>query len=170
MLLWIVVIVQTVVIVLLAKLVAQFIQRFRTAAGKLEEGLNYGDRAPLFRAKDQRGEPVLLRESQGKPTLLFFGKQTCDTCHEIAPQLGQLQRKHGLRIIAITGQETAGTPLNIPDGIPLIRSDEIRENFKVSKMPTVVLVDSDGVVLFAESVTNLLQLGSMIDQGLKKTS
>ncbi|MGC5325731.1 TlpA family protein disulfide reductase [Brevibacillus sp. SYSU BS000544] len=165
-LLWILLLLQTLIIYFLLKLVVQFLNRFRLEDKKVEiPSLVLGQRAPLFREKDQHGRTIALAESNGYLTLLFFVQDTCGTCKSIIPHINKLlQFDHNLKIIMIAGRISLQDTMEVPEGIPLIRSNDLFSSYYVTKAPTAVLVGPAGEVIEIHEITEFEQLLAMLDR------
>jgi len=134
------------------------------------------------------GKPEPLRALRGKPVMLFFWAHWCGDCKEEAPILAEVAReyaKKGLVLIAPTqrfGYAARGEDATPADETKYI--DEVRhkyygdllndaapinsDNFKnygASTMPTLVLIDRQGIVrLYHPGTMTLDELRAAIDR------
>jgi hypothetical protein len=170
-LLWVFMIAQIGVMVLLARLVAQFLNGFRAVNGRVEPvGLPIGERAPLFRGRDLEGRSVRLADLAGQTTLLLFASPTCGVCHEVAAGLGPILHRFEMRALVVVAKKggAADTTLSVPAGVPVLLSDEVIDMYRVREFPTAVLVGATGTILLNERISNLTQLSYLLEQGMKR--
>ncbi|MFC4768171.1 TlpA family protein disulfide reductase [Effusibacillus consociatus] len=171
-LLWIFMIIQLGIIFLLSKLIANFLNRFRLSQGKIEQlKLNIGDRAPLFREWDQNKNLVKLAENNGKNTLLVFTSAGCNICKEVLPQLPLLSTSFpSLRIIVVSRDLNVELIKTLPPEIHFIGSEEIMENYFIQKVPTVVVIDENGIITELETINTFRHLTSILEHLSRKAS
>jgi thiol-disulfide isomerase/thioredoxin len=117
-----------------------------------------------------KGEPTTLAAQRGRVVLLEFWATWCKPCREMFPKLNELQNQpslRGLEIIAVTRHYLAfgGPEESKTEELTLIRAmvEEFGVNFRVgvaederlqsiygaNGLPTVVLLDRQGVVRYA---------------------
>ena len=115
---------------------------------------------PDFTLKDLDGNNVSLSQFRGdRPVLIAFWATWCDFCKEEIPDLTRLQNELGdrLKILAIDIQESAikVAPLVKARGINytvlLDEEGEVSSAYGVVGIPTLVLVDKEGVGVAAEN-------------------
>lgn len=85
------------------------------------------------------------------------------------PQIGQLQSVSALQLVVITSNE-GSDHLPLPEGVPLIRADEVIDSYFVQEYPTAVLIDGNGMVIANESLNNFHHLRSLAEHAVKKAS
>lgn len=122
-------------------------------AGAIEVGSD----APAFRLPATVGGEVRFTRSDGGHTLIAFWKSTCPVCVSEIPKLGAVFARHPSAPARIFGvavgsdnkvtagdfQKTASFPY--PTGIDETR--DVRANYRLTRVPTLVLVDPAGKVL-----------------------
>lgn len=140
-----------------------------------------GQKLPLFEAFDLAGKSVSSSTLSGSPTLLLFYRGNwCPVCtaqiHELAREYGELSRR-GIRVVLLSPQpdthssqlssqvdlpfefwedrgNTAARALNIvdPAGLPL--GMEALGYGSETPIPTAILVDAKGVILYSDQAEN----------------
>ncbi|TRY23344.1 redoxin domain-containing protein [Brevibacillus sp. LEMMJ03] len=158
--LWVIVIVQLMIIYFFSKILIEFLNRFRLSGKRLEEAtLAVGDKAPLFRERDQVGKVVNLSDNFGKKAVILFLSETCDSCKDIFSNLSIIQLKNpNQKIYVIVSNYSKGKQYDIPDQISLIRSDNIVKQYLIKTVPTMVIVDEQGYISYADAVNSHEQI------------
>lgn len=141
---------------------------------RIQKNLNLlameGKPAPAIANQDWlQAQPKALETYRGKPVILFFWAHWCGDCKQQAPILAQLQRDFsdkGLVVIAPTryygyvAQGEEATPevekkytqkvlqnfYSQLKGMPVTLDDETFFNYGASTTPTLVLIDTKGIV------------------------
>ncbi|MGE7999218.1 peroxiredoxin family protein [Lysinibacillus sp. NPDC093190] len=147
-LLWVFIILQTIVIFLLTKSITHFLNRF-----KLEKAnsriVSVGTRAPLFREVSEDGQLVKLSDYNNKNTILFFAKDTCNVCKAtLAALIKVIQNTTSMRLIIVAPEEVEEKNITYPnnDYTYLVRSNSILINYEVYDVPTIFLIDPNGII------------------------
>lgn len=151
----------------LARMVGDFLNRFRISDGKLDKvTLHPGQPAPVFRVQNQHGEIVKLADFAGKHTLLLFKNATCGTCREVLSHIHRLPSVHpDLRVFLIDGTVTGSeVPADLPPGMHYIQSEEIFQSYYVDGVPQAFLLDPTGTILHIEGVKNYTHLLSLLER------
>ncbi|ARU60698.1 hypothetical protein CBW65_06070 [Tumebacillus avium] len=156
--LWVVVIVQCIIIYFLARMTAEFMNRFRITGQQIENAtLKVGEKAPSFREQNQDGDMIRLAEPNTAYTLLMFVSGTCSICDAILPKLHELQKVYDLRTITVSKASLSfDKPLN--PATHHVKSDELFQSYMVQAVPTVFLIHSSGHIEAIETVTSFEQL------------
>ncbi len=124
-----------------------------------EPGIDVGNKSVDFSLKVLSStETFKLSNYDGKnPVLLNFFATWCPACVGEIPELNELQKKYaqkGLSIVSINIQEKEGKIANfvkrkkILHKILLDVNAEVAKEFKVYGIPTNILIDSKGVIVF----------------------
>ena len=140
---------------LLTLLLAGFLLLHSGMASARMSGVKYED----FTLTSVAGESVTLSQYKGKnPVLLVFFATWCPPCKREVPHLVGLQNQYadkGLKILAIDIDEP-GDLVNqfieengINYTVLLDQGGEIAEKYKVTGIPTNILIDKQGVVKYA---------------------
>lgn len=150
----------------LARMVGEFLNRFRVADGKLDSvRLERGQSAPPFREKNHRGEVVRLSDHDGRLTMLLFKSQSCNTCRDITANLHHLGEAYpDLHILIV--DRAAGEEWERPlaPQIHLLLSDDIFKSYYVETVPHLFLIDPNGVILVTEQLRGFEHLLSELDR------
>lgn len=122
-------------------------RRQRLVTGALSE------RLPVFRYPTRTGPPFDGTSLAGRPAVVALWDATCDACANYAARLadlaGELRRREGALVGVWLGGPTPGPgptgpfPILVPDD-----PNEARVRFRVSRLPTLLVVDGDGRVRF----------------------
>lgn len=101
------------------------------------------------------GQTLTLSEFRGKPVLLDFWASWCPPCRASMPELENMQEKYGnkLKILAVNVLEDKeqGKNFMTEHGYTLdaVHSDELSSIFSVRVLPTKVLLDKEGKLVWA---------------------
>ncbi|ARU60265.1 hypothetical protein CBW65_03695 [Tumebacillus avium] len=123
----------------LAKMVNEFLHRFRITGDRVEkDALQTGQPAPLM--------PV--EEESGRPMLLVFAKDDCKVCQTLISYLPEFQPKFPeLRVLVIAPALAAGQPGKaVPDGVTLLRNSRMIQEYRIKEYPYFVLISAQGVI------------------------
>ena len=115
-----------------------------------------GNAAPAVSAAQLDGTPFTLAAHRGKPVVLVFWASWCGPCKRELPELTELVEHYGERVVfvSINAGETAPTAARAAAewGIswPVVTDPDIQiqVDYRVDAIPTVVIVDADGVIRF----------------------
>ncbi|MEJ8548724.1 hypothetical protein [Brevibacillus borstelensis] len=170
LLLWVVVFVQTIILFFFIRLVVQFLNRFRVNDKQVTAAtLTIGEKAPVFREKDQHGEVVQATEDVEKQTFMLFTNDTCGTCKAIIPELPHiLQDYPDVRVIVVSNPIYYEKGLEVPSAIHLVRSNDLINKFLIQIVPTAVLIDHDGIIRAIRQVTSIQDIMAMFDIPVEK--
>jgi hypothetical protein len=103
---------------------------------------------PAFQLEDLEGQPRAF--PSGRPALLVFVYEECDTCNLAMPVIEALQRAHGQALdLWVVGQDTVGNRKLVEEhGLtaPMLDDDALAASFAygVETVPFVVLADGEG--------------------------
>jgi len=126
----------------------------RSAGAAGQGGLEIGRVAPPFSLMDVDGRRRTLGEllAPGLPLALAFSDPDCAACRPILPRLARLrdERAGQLAIALVTrgGVDATRAALNgyAFDGVLLQQGREVAEAYRVSAVPSVVVVSADGQI------------------------
>lgn len=125
-------------------------------AGTLVDSQN----APDFTMKDTTGHDVTLSKMRGKVVLLDFWATWCGPCRAATPHLQALHVKHaksGLMVVGLNNREEAETVREYEERHKLTYTagldadGAVAQAYGVRGLPTLVLVDKAGRVVFRDS-------------------
>jgi peroxiredoxin len=131
------------------------------------------EKAPDFALNDLQGRKFKLSDSKGKPVLLVFGATWCPYCREEIPRLKDIYAaygKKGLVFVNIDIQESRDKVLRFADKYKLPyrtfidEKAEVASNYDVQGVPTLVLIDRDGMILCRQCSTVEPLLDKMFKQ------
>ena len=153
-LLWIGLIVLGFVVMALTRQIGLLHERLGPAGALAQErGPKVGDAIPRLEFPDMMGTPVELGgESPGVRTLLFFLSPNCPICESLLPTLLKVAQDEdpGLRLIlASDGEPDEHREFRARKGLEdqaYVLSLELGLKFAVSKLPTAILLDEQGIV------------------------
>ncbi|MBH0173769.1 hypothetical protein IHV09_09375 [Fictibacillus sp. 23RED33] len=141
--LWVIVICQFFVIFYLTRILSQFLTRFRTTGQKVEEmSLQVGTSAPLFRAKDSRGNTVKIHDYIGRDVLLLFSNPSCSTCESLLEKASSLE----VPTFIISPERYSDERIKRYPQFIFLYDPNLLENYYIQKVPTLVVVDQYGNV------------------------
>ena len=109
--------------------------------------------APDFTLKSNSGKNLKLSESRGEVILLNFWASWCGPCRQEMPLLEGLHNKYkdfGFKVMGVNVEEDSKEAIKILKEIkvnfPVVfdTSNKVSELYKVSAMPSTVLIDRDG--------------------------
>lgn len=140
-------------------LILTFHFSFFTSVFSAQPGIDVGNKSVDFSLKILSStETFKLSKYAGKnPVLLNFFATWCPYCVEEIPQLSKIHNKYGnkgLIVVSINVQERENKVVNfvkrkkILHKILLDVNAEVAKEFKVYGIPTNILIDSKGVIVF----------------------
>lgn len=172
-LLWIVVILQGIFLLALARQIGILHQRYASGGARIMNvGLSIGETAPAFDVEDVNDNRVTLGVERGKRTLLFFISTGCSICATLLPHLNQLIRSEGnnleIKLIAFGTSPEAGEKYALEHSIlngnmPFIISDDLSFRYQVSLAPYGILVDKTGVIRAKGLVNSYFDIDSLLN-------
>jgi peroxiredoxin len=110
-------------------------------------------KAPDFTLKSASGKNIKLSEYRGEVVLLNFWASWCGPCRKEMPFLEQIQEKYsgyGFTVMGVNVEEDSSKAnkmlKDIPVSFPILydTSNSVSKAYKVSAMPTTVIIDRDG--------------------------
>jgi peroxiredoxin len=122
--------------------------------GDAKEAL--GKKAPDFALKDLQGRNFKLSDHKGKPVLLIFGTTWCYYCRDEIPRFKKIYAgyaKKGLVIVNIDIQESRdrvsrfADKYELPYKVLLDETADVAENYGVRGVPTMFLIDKQGMIV-----------------------
>ncbi len=161
--LWLFLLMQFAILLYFLKQITQFLNRFRSVGATVEEKtLQIGEKAPLFRVKDERNEQISLADFNNKHTIMIFSSTTCGTCSTLLSQVPFLADTYQTNIFVLTHdkREKGSTP-SIPNTY-YISSAELFKNYYIKKVPTIYVIDKEGHIAARGDMNELESLLSVI--------
>ena len=127
-----------------------------------------GDPAPAWQAFDLAGQPVRFPViGAGRTTILVFWATWCPYCQVFMPHLAAIEadyRQQGVRVLAVNckedGREKGGDPIAYlrQHGYTfqaVLHGDPIAELYDVQFVPGLMIVGTDGQVIYRRKSTDL---------------
>ncbi len=152
--LWIVVIFETVLLLLLLRVLGEMRQNRHVPSSNdpLNDGIPVGEQAPDFDAKDQQGRVVNLRNFQGRWRILAFVSPGCKACKETIGVLNDTQRNRQQLTVLLVGEQDfqqnqeyahehkAQMPILTP------AHNLARNIYRIQGVPFVFILDENGII------------------------
>lgn len=160
--LWMFLLLQFIAILLLSKILSNFLNRTESLGGSgvKKQQLKAGQRAPYFLLPDQSGHPVEPVDRQnGYDTVILFTLETCGICKHIVPQLPKLHNIGlDLRILVLEDARTKEPNLHAPPGIHYIRDSKVLAHYNIGRTPGYMLIAPDGAIVQSEVIKSYKDL------------
>lgn len=122
------------------------------------EPLRKGTRAPDFDLRTPDGKVIRLSSLRGNVVVLDFWATWCVPCKISMPQMQSLHEKYADRPVKIIGLSCweKGDPAKMMQagGLTydlLLDADEVAKEYGVDSIPTVFVLDGDGIIRFRHS-------------------
>lgn len=124
-------------------------------AQPVPRGTSIGQLAPDFELAKTDGTPISLKSLEGKPSLIVFWTAWCPVCEEEAPHINKIFEEFGPKGLNVVGINIGESEARVNEGISdfgikyTVARDmttSVAKSFKVVGIPTVVILDSKGIV------------------------
>ena len=172
-LLWIIVILQGIFLLALARQIGILHQRYATGGARIMNvGLKIGESAPVLDAEDIHDNRVTLGAERGKRTLLFFISTGCSVCATLLPHLNRLVHSEAdnleIKLIAFGNSPEAGknyaSEHSLLNGhMPFIISDDLAFRYEVTLAPYGILVDKTGIIRAKGLINSYFDVESLLN-------
>jgi len=140
-------------------------------AGGPEEGVTVGERAQDFTVVDLRGESFVLSEHRGELVIIDFMTTWCGPCELELRELEELYDSgDGFTVVSVEIDQT----LHEEDFEAWVtdkgfkwfvgQSPETGRQYKVNSLPTIVVVDKEGEIVFRANFTTFEQLKLLVEE------
>ncbi len=132
------------------------------ATAQTERSPNAGEEAPPFTAKTLAGETVSLEDYRGKILVLDFYSVDCPHCQTAAEHLRSVRDNFSRENVAILSVEVdsrtstedmRGFKSEYGGDWTFAKSPETADNYNVEGIPTILIVDPTGYIVFRSSGT-----------------
>jgi methylamine dehydrogenase accessory protein MauD len=168
-LLWVAVLALLATVLALARQIGILYERIAPmGALMMDSGPGVGQSAPVLQLPALGGGAVQIGGSANRNTLLFFLSPTCPVCKKLLPIIKSMQKAEAQStqiVLASDGelpQHEAFRQRAELEGFPYVLSAELGMNFRVSKLPYAVLLDTQGLVRAKGLVNSREQLESLL--------
>lgn len=120
-------------------------------------GVSVGQEAPDFKLKSLAGKSVSLKDFRGeKVVVLDFWASWCAPCLRAIPELNRIQKDYekDVQVLGINIREKPAAVLSVKKKymvkypILLDLNGSVAKEYRVRGIPTLILVDKDGVVQY----------------------
>jgi len=145
--LWIVVALQTIAVLALARQVQLLHARVAPMGALMtDDGPVPGEAAPLIHATTASGRSLAIGPGQmgARSMLILFLAEDCPMCRAIVPLAAELARREGLDILFVGESERPAGYAIDPD--LFVPSALIGRGFNIAHLPSAVLIRRDGVI------------------------
>jgi thiol-disulfide isomerase/thioredoxin len=134
-----------------------------TSSRSTPPGVNVEDPAVDVALKDTNGQSFSLSGQKGKIIVLDFVTTTCSVCIDEFKDLRQLQGQNGIVVVSInvdgvSEADLESFALNNKVGWQIGNLQSAIEVYKVSAVPTLVIVDGNGIIRYRGFYTSYPQL------------
>ncbi|MFG0213248.1 hypothetical protein ACFU8X_09095 [Brevibacillus porteri] len=162
--LWVFVIVQFVVIYLLTKLVADFINKLQAKEKEPSVDNWIGSRAPVLIDNSPSGTSIDFTEMKSHSTLALFTAEGCPICQQIIPHLEKVKlRFPQLKLLVVYSGKLIRETQN-QDDIQYIDSAISFSMYQIDAIPSAVLIDKKGIILAKESIPTFHYLLALLEK------
>lgn len=167
--LWILALIQFVLYGVFLRMIGRFLKQMRLQAPTVKRtALTVSQMAPPFQMLDQSGRMVQVGPDQQRATLLLFIRHTCMVCHQIIPQLKDVQERYPeLQLIVVGAEDGEGETDRLHEDVPFVRSDAIRREYFVKYVPAMVMLDRNSRVLATSRAVSIGDFESRLEQYAK---
>ena len=112
-----------------------------------------GSAAPDFALKTDRGSNLRLGEQRGNVVMINFWASWCGPCRQEMPLLDQMYQQFkplGFTVLGVNVEENTNAAKKLLKSVPVTfpilfdNQNVVSKLYKVSAMPTTIIVDRDG--------------------------
>lgn len=161
--LWLFLLMQFAILLYFLRQITQFLNRFRSGGATIEEKtLQIGEKAPLFRVKDEMNQQISLADFNEKHTIMIFSSTTCGTCSTLLGQVPYLADTYQTNIFVLTHDKKEKDSVPATPNTYYINSAELFKNYYIKKVPTIFVIDKDGYIAASGDMNELDSLLSVI--------
>ncbi|HDR7431365.1 TPA: redoxin domain-containing protein [Bacillus toyonensis] len=148
-LLWIILLIQLAFMIILTKLIINFLNRFgvESSINLKKRTLNVGENSPYFKGKNQNGELVSLSKLLHSRTLLIFANPDCPSCYDIINNISNL-REANLNVIVISYEKFNNNTIEQLPWVHFIEDNTIAQDYLITESPYMVLINEKRNIQF----------------------
>ena len=116
--------------------------------------LQLPEMAPDFRAVNLDGQDIVLSHLRGKPVVLYFWASWCGACKLTSPTVKSFAENHPqVQVVAVSMEDPHAMRAEVGDiqhGMAFVsQNSQILEGYPVRALPTTVVIDAQGKVLWS---------------------
>ena len=131
------------------------------------DGLKVGTKAPHFVLPSTTGGEVSLRDFAGCQVLLVFTQTGCGPCHDIAPELNQVQARGKTQVLVVNNGESDETrkwATEFGSRFPVLQQGKfsISKQYQIFATPFAFLIDEQGIIISSGIVGSSQYLGYVL--------
>jgi len=130
--------------------------------------LTIGTQAPLWTLTDREGNTVSLEELRGSIVVLDFWATWCGPCVSVMPEIQSLFENYSQDQVHVYGVNVweRDDPVSFmaENGFTyglLLEGDDVAADYKITGIPTIYIIDQEGMVAFVEVGANP-EIGEML--------
>ena len=119
--------------------------------------LPVGTQAPVWTLLDRDGNTVSLEQMTGTIVVIDFWATWCGPCFRVMPELQEIHEVYADSPVAVYGihvwDEADPAAFMDENGFTyglLLEGDQVAEEYLVSGIPTLYIIDADGNIAYAE--------------------
>jgi thiol-disulfide isomerase/thioredoxin len=133
--------------------------------------------SPEWQTTDLAGKPHALKDYRGKVVVLDFWFRGCGPCIAAMPQVKQLAedfKNEPVVVLGMSADEDQKDAQFVADKLeltyPILNAKSIREQYQVQTMPTLIVIDQQGIVRHVELDPRHLRddIGRVVNDLLKQ--
>lgn len=170
MLLWVLILVLTVMVLALARQIGVLNDRVAPAGALTPTGgPKVGETTNAVKVRDINGvDATIGGERADSTTLLMFVSPTCPVCKTLVPTAMSLAKYEGFQLLfasdgdSIDAHRSYAKDMGI-DEDQYVLSEALGMEYRVSKLPFAVLIDSDGTLVSMGLVNTREHLESLVE-------
>ncbi len=164
--LWVFVLLQFIVIFMLTKLIARFLNKLQIKeAHEKNRGFQVGDKAPPIHYNSLNGEPEEFPGGVGLPVLALFIANGCPFCESVLANLSKMTARYPfMRVIVFTAVEEKMQEKQNGGTLEFIHSIEAFTIYNIKGIPAAMLIDNQGIIAIKAEIANYKHLQKLVDE------
>ncbi|GGE85472.1 TlpA family protein disulfide reductase [Priestia taiwanensis] len=128
-----------------------------TEQQSIEESPKIGFRAPSFSLTSLDNMTYSLKQTKGKPTVMFFWASWCPNCEALSPELERLYEKYKAEMevysVNLTSQDSFDRATRFAEehqfSFPVLLDEDgtVAQAYRVIGTPTTYFIDKNGIIV-----------------------